>query len=48
VFKNKHQVVSQGNISSKLKAQRKRPDPLSFQLPDVSIYKSRTTLESRP
>jgi hypothetical protein len=50
VFKNKHQAVSQGNISSKLKAQRKRPHPLtfqlsasSFQLKDASIYNSHAT-----
>jgi hypothetical protein len=32
VSKNKHQAVSQGIISSRLKAQRKRPHPLTFQL----------------
>jgi hypothetical protein len=32
VSKNKHQAISQGIISSRLKAQRRRPHPLSFQL----------------
>jgi hypothetical protein len=32
VSKNTHQAVSQGIISSRLKAQRRRPHPLSFQL----------------
>jgi hypothetical protein len=32
LLKNKHPAVSQGSISSKLKAQRKRPHPLGLQL----------------
>jgi hypothetical protein len=50
LLKNKHRAVCQGAISSKLKAQRKKPHPLtfqlsasSFQLPGVSINKSHAT-----
>ena len=47
VLKNEHQAARQGNISSKLGYKLKEKDPISsafsFQLPDMSIYKSRTT-----
>jgi hypothetical protein len=44
-LKNKHPAVIQGVIRLKLEApgSRKGPHPLSFQLPDVSIYRRRTT-----
>jgi hypothetical protein len=50
VFQSEHQAVSHGNIGSRIKAQRNKPLPLSFklsassfQLPNVSIFKTRAT-----